>query len=159
MNSIELRPLREQDDSFLRAVYASTREDDLALLPEPIGSQLITSQYELQRTHYLANYPRATWSVIEHLAQPVGRMIVDRSADPWCLIDIAVVTAWRSHGIGTWLIESLLREAERADVELVLSVRTENFAARRLYDRLGLLKRDEIGAYMVLSTVAERRVE
>ncbi len=159
MDTIVLRPLREQDDSFLRAVYASTREDDLALLPEPIGGQFINSQYELQRAHYLANFPGAEWSVIEHLAQPVGRMIVDRSSDPWCLIDIAVVTEWRNHGIGTWLIESLLREAAQADVELVLSVRVENIAARRLYNRLGLLKRDEIGAYISLSTVAERRVE
>jgi GNAT superfamily N-acetyltransferase len=159
LDTIVLRPLCATDDSFLREVYASTRQDDLALLPEPIGSQLVNSQYELQRAHYLANYPAATWSVIEYLAQPVGRMIVDRSSDPWCLIDIAVVTAWRNHGIGTRLIESLLIEVAQADVELVLSVRVDNIAARRLYERLGLLKRDEIGAYISLSTVAERRVE
>jgi GNAT superfamily N-acetyltransferase len=159
MATIALRPIGDVDDRFLRELYASTRLDELALLPEEFVAPFTNSQYEYQRAHYIRNFPAAIWSVIEHLGRPVGRIIVDRSADPWRLIDVAVLTEWRNHGIGTWLLESLVAEAASAGAELVLSVRVENLAARRLYERLGFSVRDEIGAYMCMSTVLERRAE
>jgi ribosomal protein S18 acetylase RimI-like enzyme len=132
----------------------------LALLPDDLGTQFVNSQYDLQRAHYLRHYPGAAWSVIEHLAQAIGRLIVDRTTDPWLLVDIAIVPERRCRGIGTRLIEQLISEAIAAGSGVALSVRVENERALRLYERFGFVTESSDGAYIAMTIPsAERRIE
>ncbi len=52
------------------------------------------------------------------------------------ILTIGVVPAAQRHGIGQTMLEALLNEARRRGAgEVVLEVRTDNEAARRLYER------------------------
>ena len=57
---------------------------------------------------------------------------------PTHLLSMAVDPGHRGHGIGTMLAQAFLDEMARRNVSrVVLGVRDENHAARRLYERLG----------------------
>ena len=106
----------------------------------------VKMQFEAQRQFYLANYPAASYYVIERAGQPVGRMIVDRSQKTIRLMDIALLPEHRNAGIGTNLIKDLLEEADRAGRPVLLHVETFN-PAMGLYKRLGFVKSGEISFY------------
>lgn len=141
MARITLRPIRDGDEPFLRAVYASTREAELAVLPPSMHDAFTNSQYDAQRAHYQRVYPGATWSVIEADGVPVGRFVVDRTIDPWLLVDIALLAAARGRGVGTSLVRELQDAATRAGTGIDLSVRVDNALAQKLYARLGFVPR------------------
>lgn len=141
MRGVGLRPIRPDDEPFLRALYATTRETELAMLPEAMRAAFANSQYDLQERHYRTHYEGATWSVITLGAAPVGRLIVDRTPERWLLVDIAIVPEARRSGIGTALLRELQDEASRAGRGIELSVRVDNPLARELYSRLGFILR------------------
>jgi len=74
--------------------------------------------------------------------QPIGRTILDRAGAHWCLVDIALMPAWRGRGLGTALLAAVLAEAARGASAVYLSVDPRN-PARRLYQRLGFIAADE----------------
>jgi ribosomal protein S18 acetylase RimI-like enzyme len=55
--------------------------------------------------------------------------------DAWVLVDLAVLPAYRSHGIGTLLHNALLENQPYRYA--LLSTEVSNTGARRLYERLG----------------------
>jgi [ribosomal protein S18]-alanine N-acetyltransferase len=58
------------------------------------------------------------------------------AADEIQIIDIFVVEKYRRQGLGTQLIEELLREAQNYKY-IILEVRAGNIPARKLYEKLG----------------------
>jgi ribosomal protein S18 acetylase RimI-like enzyme len=137
MTTVALRPAGDDDEAFLRALYATTRAAELEMLPDELRAPFANSQYDLQRTHYLAYHPGATWSVVEVDGRAVGRFIVDRTVDPWLLVDIAIGPEHRNLGVGTHLITGLCHEAALMAKNVVLTVWASNHGARRLYGRVG----------------------
>jgi RimJ/RimL family protein N-acetyltransferase len=156
---ISLRPIRDDDDAFQRALFASTRVDELATLPPGIRQQFVDSQYDLQRRHYLAEFSRAEWSIIEHLRLPIGRLIVDDRPESLLLVDIALLSERRGYGVGTECIRSLMLRVIDTQRALILSVRSDNVAAQRLYTRLGFVGVGEAGGYIRMNFVQEKRVK
>ncbi len=55
--------------------------------------------------------------------------------DAWVLVDLAVLPAYRSHGIGSFLHNALLASLPYRSA--LLSTEVSNAGARRLYERLG----------------------
>ena len=53
------------------------------------------------------------------------------------LVDIALIMSWRRRGIGASLVNGVLDEARAADLQVRLSVFSNNAAALRFYLRLG----------------------
>ena len=136
--AVRLRPATSEDEPFLRQLFASTRADELSLLTldESQKEMFITVQFNGQRQQYAIAYPQADHSVILFNDEPVGRMIVASSEAAISLVDIALLPKYRNGGIGTGLIQALLKEAATAGKAVRLSV----FAASpaiRLYERLG----------------------
>lgn len=64
--SVALRPVQPEDESFLIAVYGSTRQQELAMVPWTAQQHetFIRFQYASQLQHYQAEYPRAEYSVV-----------------------------------------------------------------------------------------------
>lgn len=135
----------------MRRVFAASREREVAALPEAVAQVFVDSQYDLQRRHYLAHYPDATWSVIERDGTPIGRIVVDRSRRPILLVDIAILAHERRRGVGTALLSELADEARRLGTSIELTVATDNLDAQRLYSRVGFFTERVEGAYMCLS--------
>jgi ribosomal protein S18 acetylase RimI-like enzyme len=153
--TVILRPVGDGDEAFMRALYATTRTAELDLLPAGMRATFADSQYGLQRRHYLAHHPGATWSVVELDGLAVGRFVVDRTVDPWLLVDIAIRPEHRDQGVGTVLLTALRDEATLMAKNVVLTVWSSNHAARKLYGRVGfepLPGRDDEHGFITMAT-------
>jgi ribosomal protein S18 acetylase RimI-like enzyme len=146
---IELRPERPDDRPFLEALYASTREREMALLPwtDEQKRAFLASQFEAQHTYYVDRFADARFLVIEEAGAPIGRIYIHRRSDEIDLVDIALLPERRGSGIGTSLVRGVMDEAVRADLPLRLHVEHDN-PARRLYDRLGFRVLENQGVYL-----------
>ena len=143
-----LRQEEPQDEPFLIALYASTREAELARVPWT-GAQkaeFLRSQFALQRSQYRTHYHGADFCIIEADGRPIGRLYVHRGAQEIRLMDIALLPASRGCGIGGAYLQALLREAQAANLPVTLHVEPGN-PARRLYLRAGFRPAAELGFY------------
>lgn len=153
---ITLRVATADDESFLRAVYASTRELELAQTGWPAAQQaaFCEMQAEAQHRHYRQHYPTAQYFIIESDQQPAGRLYVDHWEKEIRIMDIALLTAFRNQGIGSHLIRELQKEAQNASK--ILSIHVEAYSpARRLYERLGFQLVEDKGLHLFMTWTPE----
>lgn len=145
---VELRPATDADRPFLAAVYASTREQELAAVPfTPEQRQaFLDHQFAAQSHHYAEHYRDASYDVIEVDGMPAGRLIVGRWPRELRIVDVALLPDFRGRGVGTRLLTPLLAEADARDVPTTIHVEQQN-PAQRLYRRLGFLPMEEVGPY------------
>ena len=144
--SFSLHPVTSNDDAFLLELYASTRADEMALVPWD-GAQkqaFIQMQFTAQQNHYQAYFPSATHDLIVVDGQPVGRLYVDRREAEIRILDVTLLPDAREHYIGTELIHSLMKEAEAASKSLSIYVESYN-RSLGLFQRLGFVKAGENG--------------
>ena len=143
-----LRPAREEDEAFMRALYASTRAEEMALVDwTPEQKQAFTDmQFDAQRTHYEQAYPNMDDRIIERDGNAVGRLRVARLAGEVRLVDLALLPEQRDSGIGTALLHDLMAEAQQTHKRLTLHVEVFN-PALHLYERLGFVKLADKGVY------------
>ena len=146
-----LRPVGAADRDFLRQVYASTREEELALTPwtEEQKAAFCQHQFNAQDAHYRQYYPTAEYSVIEREGRPIGRLYVERWVAEIRIMDITLLPAQRGAGIGTKLLESLQEEARATGKALSVHVEKLN-PALRLYERLGFSVREDKAVYLLM---------
>jgi ribosomal protein S18 acetylase RimI-like enzyme len=152
-----LRPALPEDLPFLMTVYASTRAEEMALVPWDADQKraFAQMQFHAQRQHYSKYYPDAQYLIIQQGQAPIGRLIVNRTPAEILLIDIALLPDRRKAGIGTALIRDLMREALQSGLTLRLHVETFN-PAMNLYRRLGFTQVAEMGIYMEMEWKADR---
>ncbi|WNZ62619.1 GNAT family N-acetyltransferase [Myxococcus sp. MxC21-1] len=136
--SIDLRAATAADDPFLFALYASTRESELAAWGWAPAQRdaFLRMQWVAQSHDWAARHPRADHQVVCLQGQPVGRLLVAKDAAAWRVVDIALLPAHQGSGVGTRLLTQVRDEAGKAGVPLRLQVLRTN-PARRLYERLG----------------------
>ncbi len=138
-----LREAKPEDESFLLEVYASTRLEEL----DGLGWDDNQKQAFI-RMQFLARercYPRVNDRIIVLNGRPIGRMMVDRSEAAILLRDIALLTEYRNAGIGSRLIQDLMKEATAAGKPVELHV-VATSSAVRLYERLGFRRSGEDGS-------------
>jgi len=148
MGTVSLRPEVPEDRLFLYKLYASTRADEMKLVPwdDSQKAAFLWMQFDAQATHYHRYYPNASFEVILLDGQAVGRMYIDRTGDEILLIDIALLPQYRGGGIGGRLLHELLSEAEAQGKPVRIHVEREN-PAMHLYARLGFQKIEDKGIY------------
>ena len=124
MRDIVLLPLGEKD---CEAVFGIARDS----LPE---------HWSLDSIRSVLQYENNIYYVARHTGQNrvvgfAGIMVIADEAE---LLNIAVDSKYRSHGIGKMLMEQVLIEAERAGAgRLLLEVRESNLPAIHLYRSYG----------------------
>ena len=149
LNELALRPAGPDDRPFLERLYASTRSEELAVVPwdDAQKTAFLRFQFDAQDRHYRAHFAAARFDVIQYRGQPVGRLYVDRMEREIRVLDIALLPEHRGGGIGGALISQLIAEAQREHKALVLHVEQLN-RAQRLYQRLGFrVTPSETGVY------------
>jgi GNAT superfamily N-acetyltransferase len=151
VGQIALRPVRDDDRPFLVRVYASTREDELAMLPwtDEQKSAFVAQQFEAQDAAYRICYDGATFEVIEVDGEPAGRLYLDRTASEIRVVDITLLPEHRGSGVGTALLRGLLAEADAGGRRVTIHVERFN-RALRLYERLGFSVVEDKGVYLYL---------
>lgn len=113
LTHVTLRPVRPEDDRFLREVYAETRAEELnhTGLDADQRRAFIDMQFNAQKADYLRRFPEADYDVIEYEGRPIGRLYVARSDQEIRILDITVLPTVRSRGIGTHLLKRLQSDA------------------------------------------------
>jgi ribosomal protein S18 acetylase RimI-like enzyme len=151
MTAITLRPTRPDDAEFLYRVYASTREEELALTDWDATRKeaFLRMQFAAQHRYYHENYRQTTFDVILADGVPAGRLYVARWEKQVRIVDIALLPAYRGKGIGGALLRGLMAEAAAAGKPVSIHVERYN-PALRLYARLGFVPVGEHGIYLLL---------
>lgn len=136
--SITLRDEEDGDEALLRQLFETGRGAPLLSsgLPPALVDQLIAQQLLARERGHSSTHPRARRQVVLAGQAPVGRLSVDRSGNPWYLVDLAVLPRARGRGIATELLARLQAEAGAAGVAIELHVATDN-PARSLYQQNG----------------------
>ena len=149
--TVSLRPIRPDDEAFLYEVYASTRLDELAVVDwdEAQKAAFLHMQFAAQHTYYQEHYVGADFLVILVDDHPAGRLYVARWDEEMCLMDIALLPAYRNAGIGSALLHALMAEAAQAGKPVRIHVEKQN-PALRLYTRLGFRPIADRGVYWFL---------
>jgi ribosomal protein S18 acetylase RimI-like enzyme len=148
---IELRDCRAEDRAFLYEVYASTRTEELSVVPwsDRERSAFLRSQFDAQDSYYRQHFPDCQFSVIQVDGQDAGRLYLDRRAEEFRIVDIALLPAWRRKGIGATILHRILEESGRDRLPVRIHVEIGN-PARGLYDRLGFRTTGEAGVYELM---------
>lgn len=150
MTSVALRPATPDDEPLLRAVYASTRAEELAVTPwtEEQKAAFCAMQFEAQTAYYREIYgDAASYDVIVVDGADAGRLYTARVPGEVRVVDIALLPPFRGRGVGAGLLGEILAEAAGLGATVVIHVEHQN-PAKRLYERLGFVAVDDLGIYL-----------
>jgi ribosomal protein S18 acetylase RimI-like enzyme len=144
----QLRASLPEDRDFLFRLYVSTRMDEIRGFGWSAVQQdaFFRMQFNAQQQWYQATYSTAENQIIEKDQESIGRMIVQRGAGTWRLLDISLLPEHRGQGIGGELIRNVIKDCGAAGAVLQLQVVNTN-PAQRLYTRLGFIKIGEDQIY------------
>jgi GNAT superfamily N-acetyltransferase len=145
-----LNPITGEDESFLLAVYSSTRADEMAMVPwsDEQKNAFLLMQFQAQIQYYRERYPQASFDVIKLDNKSIGRFYVAELDDQIRIIELTILPEHRNKGIGSKLIEEILEKArqQKNPVRIYL----ENFnPAVRLFSRLGFKPGAEEGIHVL----------
>src|SRR6266516_871212 len=146
---VTLRPIRKEDEPFLLALYASSRDEELSQAQWGEGQKelFVRWQFDLQRREYDARFPDSRYEVIMVDEEPAGRIWIGEDEEQIRLLDIALLPEFQRRGMGTLLLRRLIDEAARAKKPLRHMVFVLNNDAHRFYERLGFVVIEDLGAY------------
>src|SRR5262245_6294409 len=114
---ISMRPaVLPDDEQFLKKLYASTREEEFATLgaPPEMIAQLTEMQYRGQKMQYDVEFPDARHEIVLLDGEEAGRLMTCRNETEVFGIDLAILTQYRSQGIGTVIVGGLINEAKES---------------------------------------------
>ena len=154
---MSLRSTTPADTSLLARVYASSRAEELAVTGWSDEQKEIfcRRQFDAQAAYYAANYPEASFQVIERDDTPIGRLYVARWEKEIRIVDITLLPEFRGSGIGTKLLRELQDEARTTGKSLTIHVERFN-RALQLYERLGFHQIEDKGVYLLMSWGGKR---
>jgi GNAT superfamily N-acetyltransferase len=149
--SVAFRPVRPDDDAFLLELYATTRADEMAMVPwtDEQRQSFVRMQFSGQQEHYQKTYPAASHQIILSTGHPVGRLYVARLAEEIRIVDITLLPRERNRGIGTFSLKGLVEEAEQTGK--VVRIYVENYnPSLSLFERLNFKPVEQHGIHLLL---------
>jgi ribosomal protein S18 acetylase RimI-like enzyme len=154
--AVTRRPVAEDDLPFLERLYASTREQELELVPWDVEAKraFVHSQFSAQTAYYAEQFPDASFEAILVDGLAAGRLYVDRREHEIRIVDISLLPEHRGRGIGTRLLEELMAEARERGLALRIHVERNN-RAQTLYRRLGFREIGGAEVYLLMEWRAE----
>lgn len=104
-------------------------------------------QYQAQNWQHDKIFAGAIDQIVQQGGESIGRLKVYETDEQLLLVDIALLPAYQNQGIGTALLELLKAKALTANKPLRLHVLVTSPGVR-LYERLGLTRITDDGAYI-----------
>ncbi len=142
--------ISDSDKSFLVELYASTRSEEMALVPwnNEQKETFLQMQFEAQNQYYRERYPNASFDLIKLEDNPVGRLYVAELADEIRIIDLTFLPAHFNPEIFVALIGEILQKG--AQVGKPVRIYLENYSPQtEIFVRWGFQKIDEQGIYFL----------
>ncbi len=148
---IQLRKSVEKDIPFITKVYRSTREKELSLTnwTEEQKCDFIYMQTMAQLAEYKSNYPGATQQVVLFKKKEAGRFYTWENENEIRIIDITLLPQFIGKGIGSALLNNLIKRAKEIKKKITLHVDPLN-PAIKLYFRLGFVHKSNNGRHYYL---------
>ena len=139
-SNIILRKYQNSDIPFMQELYASTREQELAMTNFTLQEKqdFLSQQFSAQYLHYTKYYCLDAFNIVEHNGKDIGRFFVDYTGPDIRIVDIALIPSYRNRGIGSYLLRQLFRHAELDNRSVSIHVEYNN-PVRKLYQRLGFI--------------------
>ncbi len=125
---VNLRPAKPEDAEFLYYLLKAAMQHYVA--------QTYGWDEPWQQAHFQETFDPARQQVIVLNGRDIGVIAVERKDTEFFLTRIYLLPAYQNQGIGSRLIQALLREAFDRHLPVRLRVLKVN-PARRLYERLG----------------------
>jgi ribosomal protein S18 acetylase RimI-like enzyme len=137
--------ITRSDESFLFALYSSTRADEMAIVPWSNEQKhaFVQSQFQAQQNHYLSEYPNGKFQTINLDNQKIGRLYVCELENKIHIIDLTLLPEFRGQGIGTQILTDILQTAEKP-VQIYLESFNQSL---NLFTRLGFQIVSDAGIY------------
>ncbi len=151
---VNLRAIYEEDLPRLFEIYASTRAEELALVPDWPEEQkmaFLSQQFVAQHQYYQEFYKGAELQLILLEQEVVGRLYVHWMYSPQevRIMDVALLPAYRGRGIGSQLIKAVQQKGAEMGKTVTIHVEYNN-PALQLYERLGFQKIGEFNSVYYL---------
>ncbi|HDS1679054.1 TPA: GNAT family N-acetyltransferase [Pseudomonas putida] len=148
-DAVTLRALQSDDMAFIERLYAETRAEEMSRSGWPAEqvATFLSQQFHTQHAYYQAHYSGAEFLVIAHEGKAIGRLYRFWGPAKVNLIDIALVAEYQKQGIGSALVDEMVRRADAEGLLVELFVETYN-PAQRLYSRLGFAVINQSGVYL-----------
>jgi len=146
-----LRAETPADEPFLERLYIDVRWEELRQTPWPeeVRIAFLRDQFRLQRLHYLKHYFDAEFGVLTVSGEEAGRLYLHGSPGEVRIVDISLLSSFRSRGIGTALLKAVQQFAENQGKKVSIHVEQFN-PAQHLYRRLGFREAGESGPYWLM---------
>jgi ribosomal protein S18 acetylase RimI-like enzyme len=142
---LSLRHADAADMTFLQALFAGFRAEEMAGVPWPQAQKeaFLGDQFRLQHQHFVRYFSGADFWIVERSRSPdppssIGRLYLDRSAPLWRIVDIGFLPEARGQGIGGALLQwaqVCALEAGAAGIDLLVLVTKSR--AEQLYRSQG----------------------
>ena len=147
-SAVSYRAVEESDLSFLKSVYISTRVDELSATDwsQQQIEAFLSMQFEAQHRFYQEQFPSATFEIIQVNHIDAGRLYLDYREDEIRIVDIALLPQFRTSGLGTGILKTIIRNAEEKSLCVRIHVEKNN-PALSLYQRLGFKQIGDKGVY------------
>lgn len=150
-NALSQRPLTDSDIPFIRDLYCTSRDYEVANSgwPEDILTQFLQQQFMLQHQHYSRVFDQSAFRLIEYQGSAIGRLYRQLYPGDIRLIDITLHREFRQCGIGSYLIRRLQQEADQSQCKVSLHVVPVN-PALKLYLSLGFKQMEYRGGHIYM---------
>ena len=143
---VTLRPERPDDEALLFRLFRSWALEDLERMPvdDATKENLLRFQFAGQTMTYRANYPTASFDIIERDGAPVGRLIVDPgdAREPACLVDFVLLPEARNNRLGRAIISAVLAEQASLGRKVRVKILYHNEPSQRMCAALGFVEID-----------------
>lgn len=147
-------PVDQQDQTFLREVFASTKQIELSLLPTDAAMReaFIGTQMRAQHQSVNWHYPGACELILRHGEKSLGRLWLHEDASGWRLIDITIMPAHQGQGAARVVLGTLRHLADLHGHAIHLHVMADN-PARHWYGRLGFETTARSGLFQAMTRI------
>ncbi|MGC1245410.1 MAG: GNAT family N-acetyltransferase, partial [Spirulinaceae cyanobacterium] len=128
--ALTLRNIESEDEAFLYQVYASTRQEELALVDwdDSQKESFLKMQFNAQHKYYQENYSQAQFLIVLLDEKAIGRLYINYHKDEIRLMDIALLPSFRNQGIGTIFLKKIITEGQQLGLPIRLHVEAYNRA-------------------------------
>ena len=149
--SISFRPITESDLPFLSKLYASTREQEMAVLPWTTAQKVtfVKMQFNAQHKFFKQEFNNAEFNIVLKNDVAIGRMYVERRENEIRIIDVTLMPDYRGQGIGQILMKSLLDESAGSEKPVTVNIEKDN-PAMSFYERFGFEYVEDQGVYQLI---------
>ena len=145
-----LRAAREADEAFLFAVFCTSWEEEVAVMPDPrLVRHFLRIQYTAQDARFAQRFPGHERYVVTDDGKDIGRVYLHRTPSMLHAVEMTLLPEFRSLGVGTRLVGDLFAEARDHQQSVSIRVPRRNQRASSLYAALGfsLVTMDDLDRY------------